>query len=95
MNWDSVLNWAVTGGFVAGVSWFASWILEDVAWWANVKSQYKKLAILGVALVLGIGSTYLKQNEALLVAVKPYLEMGTLTIGAWLATQVAHKADKA
>jgi len=91
---NSVVQWVTTGGAVAVVSWFVSWLLEDFDWWKNIKSQYKKLIILGAALLIGIGAQYLKLNPEVFAAIKPYLDGSVLVIGAWIATQVAHKADK-
>jgi hypothetical protein len=93
-NFPEVLNWIVTGGSVVVVSWFVSWLLEDYDWWNKIKSQFKKLLILLLSLAIGIGAQYLNQHPDLYELVLPYLNTAVLVIVAWLATQVAHKADK-
>lgn len=92
-NFPELVNWLTIGGSVSLVSWFVSWLLEDFDWWNAMKSQYRRLIILGAALAIGAGAKALQLNEELLNALLPYLDTGVLVITAWVATQVAHKAD--
>ena len=94
-NFSTVVEWLSVGGSVTVVSWFVSWLLEDFAWWNALKSQAKKLFIFVVAALIGIGATYLRQNESAIQALLPYLDTVVLVGGAWVATQIAHKVDKA
>jgi len=79
---------------MAIIAWTASWLLEDWAWWAALKSKVKSLLILGMAALLGLGATALLNNPALLAAIAPYLNVVVAIAAAWLSTQVAHKFDK-
>ena len=94
-EFPELLSWITTGGSVAVVSWFVSWLLEDFHWWQVIKSQYKRLLILLVALGLGSSGQYLALHPEAMQAVQPYLDTGVMVITAWLATQVAHRADGA
>jgi hypothetical protein len=94
-NWSEVMQWLTTGGSVALVAWFVSWLVEDYAWWNNFKVQTKKLLILLVALIIGMGAQYIKLHPELIVLIKPYMDSGVLIVVAWVATQIAHKVDKA
>ena len=91
---NEVLKWLAGAGALAVVSWFASWFLEGFAWWANLASNVKALIILAVAILLGLGSTYiLSLPPEVLQPYLPYLSAVVLVITAWLGTQVAHRAD--
>jgi hypothetical protein len=91
---QEVLRWLAGAGSVAVVSWFASWLLESFAWWAALKSQFKSLIILVLALLLGLLATWvLSQPPETLAPLLPYLTTAVLAISAWLASQVAHRAD--
>jgi len=91
----SVIDWLASGaGAVIVVSWAASWLLEDVKAWADIDAKWKKLIILVVAVLVGLGGTVLQQNPEWVEAIKPYLDTLVLVVSAWLTTQVAHKADK-
>jgi predicted tellurium resistance membrane protein TerC len=92
-NFSDTLQWLAAGGSVAVVAWFASWLLEDFAWWQAVRPQGKKLLILALAIAIGLLAQFFRQNEAALAAVRPYLDTAVLVILAWIATQIAHKAD--
>lgn len=94
-NFAKVMEWLTVGGSVAVVSWFVSWLLEDFDWWNNIKAQYKKLLVFVFAALIGVGAKYLQLNEQALLVIKPYLDTVILVGGAWVATQIAHKADKA
>jgi len=93
-SWNEVMVWLTTGGSVGLVAWFVSWLLEDYAWWTNFKPQTKKLLILLVALIIGMVAQFLMVHPELIVSMEPYLDAGVLIVVAWIATQVAHKADK-
>lgn len=93
-SWTKVVEWLTVGGSISLVSWVVSWLLEDLAWWKAIKPQYKKLVILALSAVVGLVAKYLQLNENVLVAIKPYLDTFILIATAWIATQVAHKADK-
>jgi hypothetical protein len=92
-DFPQVLSWLVTGGAVAVGSWFVSWLLEDFGWWNQIKSQYKKLMILLASLLIGVGATWLQLHPERIAALRPYLDMAVLVMIAWIASQVAHKAD--
>lgn len=93
-NLTDVIQWVKIGGAITIVSWFVSWLLDDFTWWQNIKTQYKKLLILGVAIVIGIGAQYLDLHQEALEVIRPYLDSSVMILVAWIATQVAHKADK-
>jgi len=93
-NWTKVIEWLSVGGAVSVVSWLVAWLLDDFAWWNALKPQYKKLLILAASVLIGVGAKYLQLHEELMVVLKPYLDATVLVVTAWLATQVAHKADK-
>ena len=91
---NEVLKWLVGGGSVAVVSWSVSWFLEGMVWWENISSKLRGLLILLVSALLGVGATYvLSLPPETLEPIMPYLTTGLLVISAWLATQVAHRAD--
>ena len=91
---NEVLRWLTGAGAIAVVSWFASWFLEGFAWWAALASRVRSLIILIVAILLGLGATWvLSLPPETLEPYLPYLTAIVLIITAWLATQVAHRAD--
>lgn len=91
---NEVLRWLAGAGAVAVASWFGSWFLEGFAFWANLAARVKQVIILALAVVLGLGATYLLSLPAeTLEPYIPYLNTVVLATGAWLATQVAHRAD--
>lgn len=92
---SSVLTWMTgsdAGAFVI-VAWFLSWLLEGWGKWEGLSSRVKSLVVLGIALLLGLGSVWLKQNPALVAQIDPYFRAGMYAILAWLGTQVAHRAN--
>ncbi len=94
MNLSEVLNWLVgpdSGAFVV-ISIAISVFLEDVAWWANLKSKWKYLIILGLAILLGIGGAILSANPNAVAAIEPYFKPFMYAILAWLSTQGIHSA---
>jgi len=91
---NEVLKWLAGAGALAVVSWFASWFLEGFAWWAALASRVKSLIILVVAIVIGLIATWvLSLPPETLAPYLPYLTAIVMVITAWLATQVAHRAD--
>jgi len=94
-TFDSVLTWLAQGaGAVMVTAWLASWLLEDWRTWQGLGSKAKKLLVLLVALVLGLGGRLLTLQPEWIAAIQPYLDTGVLVVAAWLSTQVAHKVDK-
>lgn len=93
-SWAKVIEWLTVGGSITLISWVVSWLLDDLAWWQAIKPQYKKLIVLVLSAAVGLAAKYLQLNEDILLAIKPYLDTFILIATAWVATQVAHKADK-
>jgi hypothetical protein len=94
MTIQEVLRWLAGAGAVTVVSWFASWFLEQYDWWGNLKSQIKSLIILAVALLLGLGATWmLSLPPETLAPYLPYMSGAVLIVTAWLGSQVAHRLD--
>ena len=93
---ENVIAWFVSpdGGAFIAVTWAASWALEDVAAWHKLSSRVRSLAILGVAIVLGLGAKALQQNPQIVAAIEPYATTATYIVLAWLATQLGHKGNK-
>lgn len=91
-----LLNWlsSADGGAFIIVTWAVSWALEEAAWWHALTSKTRSLAVLGVSIVLALGATVLQQNPELVAAIEPYFVPVYYTVGAWLATQAAHKGYK-
>lgn len=95
MDLDKLLQSLMTGGAVALVSWFASWLLEEFSWWATLSSKVKQVAVLFGALVMGslaIAYQTLVPPE-IKAMLEPYFQMSILTISAWLASQIAHNIN--
>jgi hypothetical protein len=93
-DWSEVVSWLATGGAVAVVAWFCSWFLEGFGWWSRLESHVKSLAILLIALLIGLLATWIRLQPAeALEKYVPYANMAVLTIVAWLGTQVAHRVD--
>ena len=91
---QEILRWLAGAGAIAVVSWFASWFLEGFAWWDGIASKFKQLIILVLALLLGLVATWvLSLPPETLAPYLPYMSAVVLVITAWLATQVAHRAD--
>lgn len=82
------------GGLVI-LMWFASWALEDVAWWHNLTPKTRSIIFYLSSIVIGIGAYLLLQNEAVVQAIEPYFRIVLAATVVWLSTQVAHKVDKA
>jgi len=94
-NFNSVLQWLTSGaGAVILTGWLASWLLEDWKTWALLNAKLKKIIILLISAVLGVGGTLLYSNPQWTAQIQPYLDTLVLVVTAWLTTQVAHKADK-
>ncbi len=95
MEFDKLLQTLMAGGGVAMAAWFASWMLEEFAWWAKLSSKVKQALILAGALALGWGAVAYQsvapETRAMLAR---YLEVAVLTVGAWLASQVAHNLNR-
>lgn len=93
-DWSEVITWLIGGGTVAAVSWFVSWFLEPLAWWQALRSQVRKLIILGVSIGIGMVATFLAGlPPEELAPYLPYLNTFILAVVAWLGSQVAHRAD--
>lgn len=88
------LQFLATGGCVAVVSWALSWALEKSPRWQALPSNAKQAIILGIALVIGLVAQALLATPALLAVLAPYIQVVIFVVGAWLATQAAHRADK-
>lgn len=80
------------GGFLI-ISWFASWVLEYFAFWKNLETNVKRVIILWIAVILGIGATELSFHPDVVKAIEPYANTVMATIAAWLTTQVAHSKN--
>lgn len=93
-SFDEMLVALQGPGAVALLVWFASWALDDVAGWQALPAKVKSLSILGLAIVLGIGSVWFSGHPAWVAAAEPYIKSVLAVCAAWLALQVAHKADK-
>lgn len=95
-TFDDLLKWILSpqGGAVIIVTFAISWFIQDYAWWQNFKPNTQKLVILGIAVLLGIGATYLQLNPQVYDAIKPYLQSVITITVAWLGLQTAHKVDK-
>jgi len=95
-NLEQVLDWLANGGgAVLAAAWAAAWLLEDWPAWHQLTSKGKKLAILTLAILLGLGGRALQLHPQLTELMRPYLDTCVIIIGAWLATQAAHKLDSA
>ena len=81
-------------GAVALLVWFASWALDDIAGWQALAPKVKSLIILGVAIVFGVGAVWFGGHPEWVAAAEPYVKAVLAVCAAWLASQVAHKADK-
>jgi len=91
--WD-LLGWLAGAGSVILVSWAVSWGLEGWKVWESLTAKFKSLVILLVAILLGVLATWLQTRPELLEVVAPYAATIIAIVIAWLATQVAHKANK-
>lgn len=91
---NSLVLWLTTsGGAVILVGWAAAWYLEPLAWWKKIGGNNRLLIILGMSLVLGILSTWVQTQPALIEALAPYFRTVIAIVGVWLTTQVAHRLD--
>ena len=91
------LNWLFgpsMGGFTI-LTWFASWVLEDLAWWQKLASKVRSVIFYAGSIALGIGAYLLLQNEEIVAAIDPYFKIVLSATTIWLASQVAHRVDKA
>lgn len=89
-----LLAWLSGAGALVLVSWFASWALEGWSAWQQLESRVKSVVILGLAVVIGGAATWASGLPAeTLAAVEVYAKPVLLIIGAWLATQVAHRVN--
>lgn len=94
MGISEVLGWLQAGGALVVAGWFVSWYLEKQGWWQRLGSETKSLAMLGLAVGIGLGALGVSSlGPDLLGRVKPALDLVVLTMGGWLATQVAHRAN--
>lgn len=91
--WD-LLGWLAGAGSVILVSWATSWALEGWSVWQNMTSKLKSFIILVVAIILGVFATWIQTKPDVLELAAPYVATIIAIIVAWLATQVAHKANK-
>lgn len=91
------LNWLfgpTMGGFVI-LTWFASWALEDLAWWQGLTSKTRSLIFYLGSIAIGVGAFFLLQNEQLVATIEPYFQIIVAATGVWLSSQVVHKVNKA
>ena len=89
-----LLGWLAGAGAVILVSWATSWALEGWAVWHKLSPKLRSGIILLVAVLLGIGATWLKTQQEFLLLIAPYVATVIAIVIAWLATQVAHKNQK-
>lgn len=82
------------GGFVI-LTWFASWALEDFAWWNELKPKIRSIIFYVGSIIIGVGAFLLSKNESLVAAIDPYFKIILAATSVWLSTQVVHKIDKA
>lgn len=92
MDLTGVLAWLTGsgGGAFLLISWAASWGLEGVTWWHNLKAQVKVIIILAFSGLLGAGAAALQANPDLVAAIEPYIRPLIYGVMAWLSTQTAH-----
>jgi len=83
----------VDGGAFLFVSWFVSWALEGSAGWKGLSKVQKQAIILGASALLGVGAAVLGNYPAAIAAIEPYAQPVIYVIGAWLATQTAHRLN--
>ena len=97
MTIDQLLSYLAGAGAVAVAGWFISWVIEPWQVWQNWNNPNgKRLVILALALVIGAVAQAMKSlDPATLAIVAPYVETAILVISAWLASQAAHKINKA
>jgi uncharacterized membrane protein YfcA len=88
------LRYLTAGGAVAVVGWFASWFLEDFAFWQNAHPKVKMLVILAVSILLGMGAVFvLGLPPEVLAKWEPYLGAAFIIVTTWLGTQIAHRKN--
>jgi len=96
MQVEETLQWLLSGGTVLVVKWFASWYLEDLAWWnEKLSSKNREILILMLSLILGVGATVLVYLPPETFAqIRPFMAIVLFTVSTWLTGQVAHRSDK-
>jgi hypothetical protein len=85
---------ALQGPLAVGVFvWFASWGMEEFAFWQALSGKAKSLIVLGFSVLLGVGSVWFSGHPAWVETAAPYVKAVLAICGAWLGTQVVHRND--
>lgn len=95
MTLEEALQYLLGGGALAVASWFASWFLEEFAWWHALASKVKSSIILAISIAIGAIALLLQSRPDWVAALEPFAQFVFIVLSAWLATQVAHKVGKA
>lgn len=94
VTFADLLSWLAGAGAVILVSWFSSWALEGWSAWDNLPSRAKSSMILVVSLLIGLVAVALRGlPPETMKMIEPYIQAVLVVIGAWLATQTAHRLD--
>jgi len=85
---------ALQGPLAVGVFvWFASWGMEEFAFWQALSSKGKSLVVLAFSVLLGVGAVWFSGHPAWVEAAAPYVKAVLAICGSWLGSQVIHRKD--
>jgi hypothetical protein len=90
---DELLKWVVGGGSFIIANWFASWFLEEFAFWKELQSKVKTAIIFVIALSMGVGASYLSLHQDIYASIAPVVNPVLLMATGWIVLQYAHRKN--